>query len=48
MMNGFAIRRLRRWEMALAAFALSAPFVLPSFAPGAPPFLRPAMAEVLE
>lgn len=47
-MNGFAIRRLRRWEMALAAFALSAPFVLPSFAPGAPPFLRPAMAEVLE
>lgn len=48
MMNGFGIRRLRRWEMALAAFALSAPFVLPLLAPGTPPFLRPAMAEVLE
>ncbi|MDX0459628.1 ABC transporter substrate-binding protein [Sinorhizobium medicae] len=48
MMNGSSIRRLRRWEMALAAFALSAPFVLPPLAPGAPPFLRPAMAEVLE
>lgn len=48
MMNGFDFRRLRRWELALAAFALSAPFVLPAVAPGAPSLLRPAMAQTVE
>ena len=45
MITGLDFRRLRRWELALAAFALSAPFLLPAFAPGAPSFIRPAMAE---
>jgi len=48
MMNGLDFRRLRRWELALAAFALSAPFALPLLAPGAPSLMRPAMAQGLE
>lgn len=48
MMTGLDFRRLRRWELALAAFALSAPLLLPALAPGSPSFLRPAMAEDMQ
>ncbi|MGN7806653.1 heme/hemin ABC transporter substrate-binding protein [Ensifer sp. 22521] len=48
MIKGLDFRRLRRWELALAAFALSAPFLLPAVAPGAPSFIRPAMAEDMQ
>ncbi|WEX76675.1 hemin ABC transporter substrate-binding protein [Sinorhizobium numidicum] len=48
MTTGLDFRRLRLWELALAAFALSAPLVLPALAPGGPSFLRPAMAEGME
>ncbi|OOG67768.1 Hemin-binding periplasmic protein HmuT [Ensifer sp. M14] len=48
MIKGLDFRRLRRWELALAAFAVSAPFLLPAVAPGAPSFIRPAMAESIE
>ncbi|MCA1367877.1 hemin ABC transporter substrate-binding protein [Bradyrhizobium sp. BRP14] len=47
-MNGLDFRRLRRWELALAAFALSAPLALPLLAPGAPSLMRPAVAQGLE
>lgn len=47
-MNGLDLRRLRRWELALAIFALSAPFVLPALAPDSPSLLRPAMAQSVE
>ncbi|HEV7319954.1 MAG TPA: hemin ABC transporter substrate-binding protein [Ensifer sp.] len=45
MINGLDFRRLRRRKLALAAFALSAPFLLPTVAPGAGSFVQPAMAE---
>ncbi|MDK1489967.1 hemin ABC transporter substrate-binding protein [Sinorhizobium sp. 7-81] len=48
MITGLDFRRLRRWELALAAFALSAPLLLPTLAPGGPSFLRPAMAEDMQ
>ncbi|OAP43301.1 hemin ABC transporter substrate-binding protein [Sinorhizobium glycinis] len=47
-MNGFDFRRLRRWEWALAAFALSTPFLLPAIAPHSSSLLSPAMAETVE
>lgn len=47
-MNGLDFRRLRRWELALAAFALTAPFILPALAPPSSSLLRPAMAQSLE
>ncbi|MDK1374806.1 MULTISPECIES: hemin ABC transporter substrate-binding protein [unclassified Sinorhizobium] len=48
MITGLDFRRLRRWELALAAFALSAPLLLPALAPEGPSFLRPAMAEDMQ
>ncbi|MGO4624079.1 hemin ABC transporter substrate-binding protein [Ensifer sp. 2YAB10] len=48
MINGLDIRRLRRSGLAIAALALSAPFLLPAVAPGAPSFIRPAMAEDMQ
>lgn len=48
MINGLDFHRLRRWERALAAFALSAPFLLPALTPGASSFIRPAMAEDMQ
>ncbi len=45
MINRLDFRRLRRSGLALAAFALSTPFLLPAVAPGAPFFIRAAMAE---
>jgi len=47
-MNGFDFRRLRRWEWALAVFALSTPFLLPALAPGPASLISPAMAETVE
>jgi iron complex transport system substrate-binding protein len=47
-MNGLDFRRLRRWELALAAFALAAPFLLPALAPQSSSLLPPAMAQSLE
>ncbi|ASY57493.1 hemin ABC transporter substrate-binding protein [Sinorhizobium sp. CCBAU 05631] len=46
-MNRFDFRRLRRWEWALAAFALSTPFLLPALAPVSSSLVRPAMAETV-
>lgn len=48
MINGLDFRRLRRWELALATFALTAPFLLPAVAPGASSFVRPAMAQDMQ
>lgn len=48
MINGLDIRRLRRSGLAIAALALSAPFLLPAVAPGAPSFIRPARAEDMQ
>lgn len=47
-MNGFDFHRLRRWEWALAVFALSTPFLLPALEPGSASLISPAMAETVE
>lgn len=42
----YDFRRLRSWELALALFAVSAPFVLPIASP--PSFLRAAVAQDMQ
>lgn len=41
-------RRLRSWELALALFAVSAPFVLPVTLPDGPSFVRAAVAQDMQ
>lgn len=42
------LRRLRPWEMALAALAVAGPFLLPAVAPQAPAFVRAAVAQDMQ
>ncbi|WP_438752532.1 heme/hemin ABC transporter substrate-binding protein [Pararhizobium sp. O133] len=41
-------RRLRSWELALALFAVSAPFILPNALPDGPSFVRAAVAQDMQ
>lgn len=42
------LRRLRPWEMGLAALAVAGPFLLPAIAPQAPAFMRSAIAQEMQ
>lgn len=42
------LRRLRPWEMGLAALAVAGPFLLPTIAPQAPAFMRSAIAQEMQ
>lgn len=48
MKRAYDIRRLRPWELALAAFALSTPFVVPALLPDSPSFVRAAVAQEMQ
>lgn len=44
----YDFRRLRSWELALAIFAVSTPFVLPAAVPGGASFVRTAVAQEMQ
>jgi iron complex transport system substrate-binding protein len=44
----YDVRRLRSWELALAIFAVSTPFVLPAALPGGTSFVRTAVAQEMQ
>jgi iron complex transport system substrate-binding protein len=48
MKTSYDFRRLRSWELALAIFAVSAPFVLPVASPNGPSFVRAAVAQEMQ
>lgn len=48
MKHAFDFRRIRRWELALALFAVSAPFVVPALTDKPSGFVRAAIAEEMQ